>query len=146
MITRRVINATRYGSLDLRVSAPDGRPAHTEGVPSNGSVRDWSDDRGWGVIDSAATPGGCWVHFSNIVSDGPGSLRPGDHVIFTYESLRQDGFDYRAVLVWPSVVEPETPQRPRHQYGPSAAYQSSLTIRWSNGSVTMGMPDRRQDR
>ncbi|HUY51990.1 MAG TPA: cold shock domain-containing protein [Streptosporangiaceae bacterium] len=78
---------------------------------SEGTVREWSDDRGWGVIDSADTPGGCWVHFSNIVSDGLGSLTPGDHVTFTHEALRQDGFGHRAVLVWPPGIKPGTPQR-----------------------------------
>jgi cold shock protein len=115
-------------------------------MPSEGTVREWSDDRGWGVIDSADTPGGCWVHFSYIVTDGLGTLMPGDHVTFTYEALRQDEFDYRAVLVWPPGVEPGTPQRARHYDGPSAAYQSSLTIRSSDGTVTRGLPDLGQGR
>jgi cold shock protein len=66
-----------------------------------GTVRGWSDDEGWGVIDSAEAPGGCWVHFSAIVSDGYRRLRPGDRVTFTHETARQDGFDYRAIQVWP---------------------------------------------
>jgi cold shock protein len=118
---------------------------HTEGVSSKGTVREWSDDRGWGVIDSPATPEGCWVHFSNIVSDGQGSLTRGDHVTFTFEAVHQDGFDYRAVLVWPPGIKPGTPQRARRHDGPSAAYQSSLTIRWSDGSVTRGVADRGQN-
>lgn len=121
-----------------------GRPRHTEGMPSEGTVREWSEDEGWGVIDSTETPGGCWVHFSNIVTDGLGTLTPGDHVTFTYEAGRQDGFDYRAVLAWPPGVEPRTPQLAPDHHGPSAAYQSSLTIRWSDGTVTRGIPDRGQ--
>ena len=116
---------------------------HTEGVLSAGTVREWSDDHGWGVIDSADTPGGCWVHFSMIVSEGFRSLRPGDHVTFTYEAPGQDGFNYRAALVWPPGVRPGTPQRPA-QERPSAAYRSSLTIRWPDGSVTKGVPGRGQ--
>ena len=116
---------------------------HTEGVLSEGTVREWSDDHGWGVIDSADTPGGCWVLFSMIVSAGFRSLRPGDHVTFTYEAPGQDGFNYRAVLVWPPGVRPGTPQRPARE-GPSAAYRSSLTIRWPDGSVTKGVPGRGQ--
>jgi len=110
-------------------------------MPSEGTVREWNDDQGIGVIDSADTPGGCWVYYSNIVTDGLGTLTPGDRVTFTYEALRQDEFDYRAVLVWPPGIVPGTPQRARHHHGPSAAYQSSLTIRWSDGTVTMGLPD-----
>ena len=110
---------------------------------SEGTVREWSDDHGWGVIDSADTPGGCWVHFSMIVSEGFRSLKPGDHVTFTYEAPGQDGFNYRAVLVWPPGVRPGTPQRPTRE-GPSAAYRSSLTIRRPDGSVTKGVPGRGQ--
>jgi CspA family cold shock protein len=116
---------------------------HTGGMQSEGTVRSWSDADGWGVIDSPATPGGCWVHFSNVVCEGFRRLTPGDHVTFTYEALRQDGFDYRAILVWPPGIEPGTPQRPPHE-GPSAAYRSSLTIRWPDGSVTRGIPERGQ--
>ncbi|MGH3293329.1 MAG: cold-shock protein [Trebonia sp.] len=118
-----------------------GRAGHTESVPSEGTVREWSDDCGWGVIDSAETPGGCWVHFSAIVSPGYRSLEPGGPVVFTYEATGQDGFDYRAVQVWPPDVTPGVPQdwdRP----GSSAAHSSSLTIRWQDGSVTKGVPRR----
>jgi CspA family cold shock protein len=107
---------------------------HTENMLSHGTVREWSDEDGWGVIDSAETPGGCWTHFSVIVSQGYRSLEPGSQVAFTYEAPGQDGFGYRAVQVWPSGVGPEAPQQPsRHE--PSAAYRSSLTIRRQNGSL-----------
>jgi CspA family cold shock protein len=104
-------------------------------MPSDGTVREWSDDQGWGVIDSADTPGGCWVHFSNIVSGGYRSLTPGDRVPFTHEAGSQDGFGYRAILVWPPGAKPAAPQR---QDDHSAAYRSSLTIHWSDGSITKG--------
>jgi cold shock protein len=112
-------------------------------VASTGVVRDWSDEHGTGVIDSAETPGGCWVHFSHIVTDGVGSLMAGDQVSFTYEAFAQDGFSYRAVLVWPPGVKPEAPSPADHQDGPSAAYQSTLTIRWSDGTVTKGIPGKK---
>jgi CspA family cold shock protein len=96
------------------------------------------------VIDSADTPGGCWVHFSTIVTDGSGTLGGGDPVTFTYEALPQGEFSYRAVLVWPPGVAPGTPQRERRQDGPSAAYRSRLTIRWPDGTVTEGMPDQKR--
>ncbi|MDQ2815938.1 MAG: cold shock domain-containing protein [Actinomycetota bacterium] len=105
---------------------------------SEGTVREWSDDHGWGVIDSADTPGGCWAHFSVIVSPGYRSLEPGDRVAFAYEAPGQDGFSYRAVQVWPPDVSPES--LPPGE--PSAAYRSSLTIRWQDGSVTKGTSGR----
>ena len=116
-------------------------------MPSEGTVRDWSDDHGWGVIDSPDTPGGCWVHFSSIVvTSGMRALTPGDPVTFTYETGWQDGFGYRADLVWPPGAETGTPQRAHDHHGPSAAYQSSLTIRWPDGTVTHGPPDQAPDR
>ena len=111
-----------------------------------GTVREWSDDRGWGVIDSADTPGGCWAHFSVIVAQGYRSLRPGDRVAFTHETPGQDGFGYRAVRVWPPGVSPEAPGSSRPGAEQAAAYRSSLTIRWQNGSITKGVPGPGQDR
>jgi cold shock protein len=115
-----------------------------ETVTSTGTVREWNDDDGIGVIDSADTPGGCWVHFSCIVTGGWHSLNPGDQVGFTYEAVPQDGYSYRAVLVWPPGVPPSTQPLPHHQHGPSAAYKSTLTIHWADGTVTEGIPDRKQ--
>lgn len=109
-------------------------------VVSKGTVREWSEDLGMGVIDSADTPGGCFAHFCDVVTDGVRSLSAGDQVTFTHEAVPQDGFSYRAVLVWPPGVEPGTLPRARAQDGPSAAYQSRLTIRWSDGTVTEGIP------
>ncbi|MBV9444650.1 MAG: cold shock domain-containing protein [Streptosporangiaceae bacterium] len=114
-------------------------------MPSEGTVREWNDDQGCGVIDSTETPGGCWVHFSMIVSEGFRSFNSGDHVTFSYEAVGQDGFDYRAVMVWPPGIRPGTPHRPASD-GSSAAYQSSLTVRWSDGSLTTGIPGCEQDR
>ena len=55
---------------------------------------------GVGVIESDATPGGCWVHYSAIDASGRSqTLMIGESVQFEFESAKQDGFDYRAVLV-----------------------------------------------
>ena len=118
----------------------EGSGRHTEPVASEGTIRAWSDERGFGVIDSADTPGGCWFHFACVVIDELASPRPGDQVTFTYETSPQDGFSYRALLVWPPGVGPGTPLHERPGDGPSAAYQSRLTIRWSDGTVTEGRP------
>jgi len=104
---------------------------------SHGTVREWNEDEGFGVIDSADTPGGCWAHFSSIVMAGYRSLAPGDRVSFTCEAGQQDGFDYRARLVWPPGADPRTePPAESHQQDPAAAYRSRLTIRWADGPVT----------
>lgn len=110
-------------------------------MPSEGTVQEWDDDEGTGVLDSVDTPGGCWVHFFCIVTEGIGSLTPGDRVSFTYEAVPQDGYDYRAILVWPPGVKPGTARPASADDGPSAAYRSSLTIRWSDGTVTKDGPE-----
>jgi len=82
----------------------------TGGVTSQGIVREWDSDEGFGVINSPDTPGGCWAHFSSLAMDGYRSLTAGDHVTFTHEAASQDGFDYLAIRVWPLRAEPSTPQ------------------------------------
>jgi len=70
-------------------------------VRSAGTVREWSADEGWGVIDSPETPGGCWAHFSAIEMAGYRSLTARQHVSFEFETAHQDGYHYRAITVWP---------------------------------------------
>ena len=77
-----------------------------------GTVREWHDDLGWGVIDSPATPGGCWAHFSTIEMPGYKTLEPGQTVHFTPEPEPVDGYGFCATLVLAG----------------DAAYASSLTI------------------
>jgi cold shock protein len=101
---------------------------------SAGVVREWAEDEGFGVIDAPDVPGGCWAHFSSIVMDGYRALAAGDRVAFTWEAGQQDGYDYRAILVWPPGVEPGTP--PARSAEGDGAYQSTLTIRWDSGTVT----------
>lgn len=64
-------------------------------------VRLWHDVKGWGVLDCAETPGGCWAHFSHLEMPGYRSLRPGQVVSLTWEQVRQDGYRFRAVRVVP---------------------------------------------
>ena len=40
------------------------------------TVRTWSDEEGWGVLDCAETPGGCFAHFSDVQMLGFRSLAP----------------------------------------------------------------------
>jgi CspA family cold shock protein len=113
-------------------------------MASGGTVREWDDAQGFGVIDSADTPGGCWVHFSHIVSSGYRTLNPADQVTFTFEAVAQDGFSYRAVRVWPPGVSAGGVQ-PEPDQGASGAYRSTLTIRWNDGTVTEGIPEQGPD-
>jgi len=64
-------------------------------------VRVWHVDDGWGVLDSAETPGGCWAHFSHIEMDGYKSLETAQVVQLEWEAPGQDGFDFRAVQIVP---------------------------------------------
>jgi len=81
-------------------------------------------DEGWGVIDSDATPGGCWAHFSNVLMSGYRLLSPGQQVSLEFETGWQDGYDYRAVAVWTGNDRPSTPTPQQ----PSAAYRSILRL------------------
>ena len=70
-------------------------------------------------------PGGCWAHFSCVLVEWYRSLEAGAAVELTIEQVRQDGYDYRAVEVWPAGT---TPVRAPTETGPSAAYTSSLSL------------------
>jgi CspA family cold shock protein len=88
------------------------------------TVRDWHDVDGWGVLDSAETPGGCWVHYSDIDADGFRSLSEVETVLLEYEQAEQDGYHFRAVrVVVPGRAPGTAPSDP-----PSAAYRSDLEI------------------
>jgi cold shock protein len=67
-----------------------------------GVVRSWDEEDGSGVIDAPETPGGCFVHHTNIVASGYRTLMPGERVQFTFEKPlgQQDGCDYRSLGVW----------------------------------------------
>lgn len=103
-------------------------------MSSSGVVSRWSNDEGWGVVDSADTPGGCWVHFSVIAGDSDSirSLTVGDAVEFAWEPADQDGFQYRATSVNASsngghLIE--------HGEETSSAYGSILTIEYEDGDA-----------
>jgi CspA family cold shock protein len=93
-------------------------------VTTTGIVREWHDDEGWGVVDSDAAPGGCWVSFGSVLMDGYRSLEPGRAVSFEFEPGPQDGYAYRAVAVWTGDERPAGPV----PSGPSAAYHSVLRL------------------
>lgn len=90
-----------------------------------GTVREWHEDLGWGVIDSPETPGGCWAHFSHVAVGGYRTLRAGQRVTLEWASPGQDGFPYRAERVWPEGAEPVLENAPPGQDG---AFSSTLTL------------------
>ncbi len=92
---------------------------------SRGVVRDFRAEEGWGVVDGPDVPGGCWVHFSVIVTGGYRQLTPGQRVSFRAEVTDQDGFRFRATMVWPDGGEPTDPSAER---GTSIGHRSSLVL------------------
>jgi cold shock protein len=95
-------------------------------MTSQGVVREWHDEDGWGVLDSESTPGGCWAHFSAVLVPGYRRLRAGQAVSFTYEVAEQDGYSFQAVEAWPSA---DVPVREVGAAEPgSAALRSTLRI------------------
>lgn len=93
-------------------------------VKAQATVRAWDDEQGWGVLDSAVTPGGCWTHFSALDFDGYRSLTPGRRVHLTAEAADQDGYAWRAVRV---VVDGK-PRAPINKERVDGAYRSDLTV------------------
>lgn len=75
-----------------------------------GTVREWHDGDGWGVVDSPATPGGCWVHCSAVLVAGYRSLDVGQRVLMEVEAADQDGWQWSAVRAWPVGQEPVEPR------------------------------------
>ncbi|MFC4145036.1 cold-shock protein [Micromonospora mangrovi] len=92
-------------------------------MTATGTVREWRSGEGWGVIDSDATPGGCWAHFSSILAGGFRSLDPGRPVSFEFERAEQDGYAFRALAVWTGDERPASPAQCR-----SVAYRSTLHL------------------
>jgi cold shock protein len=68
------------------------------------TVREWSDEEGWGVLSADEAPGDIFVHFSNIQMDGYKSLKRGERVevkvVGPLEYL-QDGCRYAAEVARP---------------------------------------------
>lgn len=81
-------------------------------VRADGVVREWHDDEGWGVVDSPATPGGCWVHYSVVAMEGYRSLAVGDVVELDVERAAQDGYRFRAVSATRSAATGPTYAQP----------------------------------
>ena len=95
-------------------------------MAASGIVRAWHDDEGWGVIDSEATPGGCWAHVSSVLVPGYPRLGAGQPVMLVAERAEQDGYSFRATEVWPAGQEPH--RTGIETTGASAAHESTLTI------------------
>lgn len=89
---------------------------------SVGTVTQWHNDKGWGVIDSPDTAGGCWFHYSHLWAGALPQLQPGESmsvsggfreafvgeiVDFDWERADQDGYACRATDVRPRR-EPRT--------------------------------------
>lgn len=70
-------------------------------MTSRGIVRFWKREEGWGAIDCAQTPGGCWVHFSEVSGAGFRILTPGQEVTFEWQktSGSVEGFAFVATCV-----------------------------------------------
>ena len=95
-------------------------------MTSVGTVRLWHAEEGWGVIDSSATPGGCWTHYSAVLVPGYRELDTGAAVEFTFEVAEQDGYSFRAVEVW---LAGQAPVRGGiGEPAASPAYRSTLTL------------------
>ena len=92
-----------------------------------GTVREWNEDEGWGVLDSPQTPGGCWAHFSHAAVAGYAAFTAGQAVLLEWEEPGQDGWPYRAVRFWPHGEQP-VDRYADAAGGTGGAYHSTLTL------------------
>ena len=95
------ISGTREdGTAIMREVDPNSLPPVPPRPPlprTTGVVGVWHPEEGWGVIESDATPGGAWVHFSEFRGGAAyRSATPGTRVEFDWEPAHQDGFAFRA--------------------------------------------------
>jgi cold shock CspA family protein len=63
-----------------------------------GTVKEWHEDDGWGVLVSPAVPGDVWAHL-HMLADGCTAVTAGHAVEFEFIAADQDGFAYRATWV-----------------------------------------------
>ena len=87
------------GTAIMREVDPNSLPTVPPRPPlprTTGVVGEWHPEEGWGVIESDATPGGAWVHFSEVRGAGYRSLVRDQRVEFAWEAAEQDGFAFRA--------------------------------------------------
>lgn len=98
-----------------------------EALMSRGVVREWHHEDGWGVVDSQATPGGCWVLYSHVEMPHPVELQVGQEVDFSFEHVTsQDGYQWRAIAVRPEGAEaPDAREGITH---PQGAFRSTLRL------------------
>jgi len=67
---------------------------------ASGTVRVWTADEGWGVIDSPDIAGGCWFHAGVVDGLQAGTvLRAGQVVDVEWTSPGPDEHPHRATLV-----------------------------------------------
>ncbi|WP_220095795.1 MULTISPECIES: hypothetical protein [unclassified Rhodococcus (in: high G+C Gram-positive bacteria)] len=71
-------DGTVHEVTDLDITDLDDTIAPPIGTPAIGVVTTWNGEEGWGVIDSADTPGGCWTFYSALHPDEVINARPGD--------------------------------------------------------------------
>ncbi|WP_157371794.1 cold shock domain-containing protein [Angustibacter sp. Root456] len=69
-----------------------------------GTVASWSEDAGWGVLASDATPGGCFASFAVVHIDGYRALTVGRKVTFSAIPMEIEGLRWQATSVTP--IEP----------------------------------------
>lgn len=90
----------RVGELEVRLTSADldVRRPDLRGVRRPGTVRWYSEDKGYGRI-TADDGEVLFVHFSGIVGDGYRSLAAGQRVSFVWDGGIQDHGRHRATDV-----------------------------------------------
>ena len=86
------------------------------------------------MLDSPATSGRCWAHFSAVHMSGYRALVPGTTVSADVRTGLQDGYNWVAEDVWPGGEAPGADSEPGAQDA-SQAYRSRLVLTADDGTV-----------
>ncbi len=66
-----------------------------------GTVASWSEEDGWGVLESQSTPGGCFASFAVVRTEGYRTLTVGSLVAFSAVPMEVEGMPWQATSVRP---------------------------------------------
>ena len=68
-------------------------------ITAQGTIKEWREDDGWGVLVSPEVSGDVWAHGTQLRPFGYAPLQSGQAVEFSYIEMPgggQDGYSFRA--------------------------------------------------
>ncbi|MFT4083640.1 MAG: hypothetical protein QM638_13750 [Nocardioides sp.] len=91
-----------------------------------GEVTSWNAEEGSGSVSSESIPSPAWLHVSMLRGIRFEDIAIGRRFSFEYEELEQDGYAYRATVLW--EFGGDRPSDPDDDSGAHISYGSTLRI------------------